>query len=418
MECSRCQTSNRPDAKFCNQCGTSLASACPDCGTELPPDAQFCNACGRPVTGPQPVATPARLQQYIPPELLAKLESARTGGSMQGERRVVTMLFCDVAGSTAASGPLDPEDWAEIMNCAFQHLITPVYRHEGTLARLMGDAVLGFFGPPIAHEDDPQRAVLAGLEIIRGIRPYSAQVRDNWGLDFNVRVGINTGLVVVEEVGSDLRVEYTALGDAVNLAARMEQIAEPGTVQITEDTHKLIAPLFEFEDLGGLRVKGKDEPVPAYRVLRQKAQPGRLRGLDAKGIGSPLVGRSAELEAVNGRVERLSNGQGGVVFVIGEAGLGKSRMMDEVRRHSGETNGRTPSQWLQGHTLSFGQKISYWPFQDILRQKAGITENDSETETWHKLESSVSALFGERSAEVLPYLASLLSLARIHRRTA
>ena len=296
------------------------------------------------------------------------------------------------------------------MNGAFQHLIAPVYRYEGTLARLMGDAILSFFGAPIAHEDDPQRAVLAGLEIIRGMRSYGKQVRDKWGLDFNVRVGINTGLVVVGEVGSDLRVEYTALGDAVNMAARMEQKAEPGTVQITQDTHKLIAPLFEFEDLGGLQVKGKDEPVPAYRVLGQKAQPGRLRGLEEKGIDSPLVGRTPEFEAVTSCVERLSNGQGGIVLVIGEAGLGKSRLMSEVLRHSRDTNGRTPPQWLEGHTLSFGQTISYWPFQEILRQNAGITENDSETGTWDKLESSVGALFGERSAEVLPYLASLLSL--------
>ena len=162
---------------------------------------------------------------------------------MQGERRTVTMLFCDVQGSTAAAEKLDPEEWAEIINGAFEHLIEPVYRYEGTLARLMGDAILAFFGAPIAHEDDPQRAVMAGLEIIEGIAPYREEVKSKWGLDFDVRIGINTGLVVVGEVGSDLRVEYTALGDAINLAARMEQTARPGTVQISGDTHRLIAPL-------------------------------------------------------------------------------------------------------------------------------------------------------------------------------
>ena len=153
-----------------------------------------------------------KLLQYIPKELLDKLESARAGQTMAGERRVVTILFCDVKGSTAAAEKIDPEDWAEIMNSAFEHLIAPVYRYEGTLARLMGDAILAFFGAPIAHEDDPERAVLAGLGIVEGIEPYREQVRERWDLDFNVRIGINTGLVVVGEVGSDRLLEYTGMG--------------------------------------------------------------------------------------------------------------------------------------------------------------------------------------------------------------
>ncbi len=151
---------------------------------------------------------------------------------MPGDRRVATMLFCDVAGSTAAADRLDLEEWAETINGVFEYLTGPVYRYEGTLARLMGDAVLAFFGAPIAHDDDPQRAVLAGLDMVQGIRLYREEVKRKWRLDFQVRVGINTGLVVVGEVGSDLRVEYTAMGDAINLAARMEQTAQPDTVQI------------------------------------------------------------------------------------------------------------------------------------------------------------------------------------------
>ena len=240
MICVKCNTANPDGAKFCMSCGAPLGVACANCGAELPSEAQFCFACGQkigaPVAAPEP-AEAARIEQYIPAELLAKLESARTRGGMQGERRVVTMLFCDVKGSTAAAEKLDPEEWADIMNGAFEHLISPVYAYEGTLARLMGDAILAFFGAPIAHEDDPQRAVLAGLEILAAIEPYKQEIKSKWGFDFDVRVGINTGLVVVGEVGSDLRVEYTALGDAVNLAARMEQTAEPGTVQISEQTH-------------------------------------------------------------------------------------------------------------------------------------------------------------------------------------
>ena len=223
-------------------------------------------------------ASRARLEQYIPKELLDKLEGARRSGAGSGERRVVTMLFCDVTGSTSAAESLDPEEWAEIMNGAFEHLISPIYRYEGTVARLMGDAILAFFGAPIAHEDDPQRAVLAGLNIVNGIRGYQDEVKSRWGLDFGVRVGINTGLVVVGEVGSDLRVEYTAMGDAINLAARMEQTAPTGTVQVSSETHNLIAPLFEFEAGDEIEVKGKAEPVVAYRVLGEKDEPGSLRG--------------------------------------------------------------------------------------------------------------------------------------------
>ena len=197
----------------------------------------------RPAIAPPSPAPPAepvttqvasQLAQFIPRELMAKLDAARASGEMVGERRVVTMLFCDVKGSTAAAEQLDPEDWGEIINGAFEHMIKPVYKYEGTLARLMGDAILAFFGAPIAHEDDPQRAVLAGLDIVAGINPYREQVKQKWNIDFNVRVGINTGLVVVGAVGSDLRMEYTALGDAINLAARMDQTTAPRTVQIAQ----------------------------------------------------------------------------------------------------------------------------------------------------------------------------------------
>jgi len=195
--------------------------------------------------------------------LLSKLETARATRSMAGERRIVTVLFCDVKGSTGLAEMLDPEEWADIMNDAFKFLIEPIYRYEGTLARLMGDAILAFFGAPIGHENDPQRAVLAGLDIVEGMKTYREQIRKERGFDLNVRIGINTGLVVVGEVGSDLRVEYTAMGDAVNVAARMEQTAEPGTVQISASTYKSVSNLFEFAPLGEIEIKGKAEPLTA-----------------------------------------------------------------------------------------------------------------------------------------------------------
>ena len=294
-----------------------------NCGTSLALTVQSTGAQEGEVK-PQP------LDKFIPRELMRKLEAARAHDAMVGERRVITMLFCDVKGSTAAAEKLDPEVWTDIINGVFEYMIRPIYKYEGLVPRLMGDAILAFFGAPIAQEDDPQRAVLAGLEIQEGIREYAEEVRLKHGVKFGLRVGINTGLVVVGEIGSDLRMEYTAIGDAINLAARMEQTAAVGTIQISEETYKLVAPFFEFEPLGEVEVKGKTAPIKTYSVLGVKATPGQLRGL--VGLSSPLVGREAQLALLNEQLEQLAQGAGAVIVVMGEAGLGKSSLIAELKK--------------------------------------------------------------------------------------
>jgi class 3 adenylate cyclase/tetratricopeptide (TPR) repeat protein len=347
----------------------------------------------------------AGLQQKL--SALEKGEPASL--ALAGERRVLTVLFCDVKGSTAMAEKLDPEEWADIMKHAFAYLIPPVTHHDGIVARLMGDALLAFFGAPTAHEDDPQRAVRAGLEIVEGITGYREQLQRERGLDFNVRVGVNTGLVFVGAIGADRRVEYTAVGDTMNLAARMEQTARPGSVQITEQTFKLVEPWFEFEPLGGIQVKGKREPVLAYRVLRVKARPGRGRGLEGHGLSAPLVGRDQELERIEACVQHLyEREEGGIVGIIGEAGLGKSRLVAEAKFFA--SSKRSSVLWLEAQALSFGQTISYWPFQQILRGWAGISEEDDTDTSLTKLESCVRGLYGEETTDYLPYLANLLAL--------
>jgi len=322
------------------------------------------------------------------------------------ERRIVTILFCDVTGSTAMAERLDPEEWTSIMNSAFKLLTESVDRFGGTVARLMGDAILAFFGAPTAHEDDPQRAVSAGLAMLESIQPLREELLRERGLDFNVRVGINTGLAVVGNVGSEEHGEFTAMGDAVNLAARMEQTAKPGTLQITESTFKLVEAQFESRPLGSIAVKGKDELIVAYQVVTRKDKPGQVRGLTSHGLVSPLVGRETEYMAAKAALERLLDGEGGIIYIIGEAGIGKSRLLSEISRDVMAEN----ITWLEGHTLSYGQTISYWPFQEILWRYVGITEEDSEAKAWGKLESHVSALFPDDAVEILPYLASLLSM--------
>ena len=393
---------------------------CLGCGTTNPTGARFCLNCGQELGQPGTERSPTRLQQYIPKELLAKLEAAQVSGGMQGERRIVTMLFCDVSGSTAAAGKLDPEEWAEIINGAFDYLIAPVYRYEGTVARLMGDAILAFFGAPIAHEDDPQRAVLAGLDIIQGIGPYRRQVKGRWGLDFQVRVDINTGLVVVGEVGSDLRVEYTALGDAINLAARMEQTAQPGTVQVATDTYKLVAPLFEFEDLGGIEVKGKDEPVQAYRALSAKTEPGSLRGIE--GLDAPLIGREVEMGRLREIIAELRQGRGQIVSLMGDAGLGKSRLITELRHAlssegllrlagaASSSDAEAQIGWYEGRCVSFEGSTPYGPFVNLFSGYFGFRPEQSDPERYDIVATQISKLLPDQMEEVAPFVASMMGI--------
>jgi ABC-type oligopeptide transport system substrate-binding subunit/class 3 adenylate cyclase len=333
-----------------------------------------------------------------------------TRGQVSQERRTVTILFSDVKGSTSMASDMDPEEWTEIMEGAFELLITPVYRYEGTVARLMGDAILAFFGAPIAHEDDPERACRAALEITAQAQRYGAKLARERGIaGFDVRVGINTGLVLVGEVGSDLCVEYTAMGDAVNLAARMESAAEPGTILITEDTHKLIVPLFDTEPLGSIEVKGKTAPVPVYRVLAAKIVPYKPRGV--AGLESPLVGRTAESEVLSEALQRLQAGVGGIVTIIGEAGIGKSRLVAEMRV-SGALHFESTLhlRWVEGRCLSYGASISYLLWLDVLRGLLGVMAEDQPQDVRAALEEWVWALCPERFDEVYPYLCRTMSL--------
>ncbi|MFN2189161.1 MAG: ATP-binding protein, partial [Candidatus Promineifilaceae bacterium] len=272
---------------------------------------------------------------------------------------------------------------------------------------LMGDGILAFFGAPLAHEDDPQRAVLAGLDIIGAISPYRQKIRREWGIDINVRIGINTGLVVVGAVGSDLRMEYTALGDAINLAARMEQTAEPGSVQIAYDTYKIVKPLFEFEELGGIEVKGKEEPVLAYRVLARKASAGRVRGIE--GLYAELVGRESELRSLQRVVGDLKQGVGRIVCVLGEAGLGKSRLISEARNYFAQLPG-DDSSWYETSSLSYESNQAYGLVQRLIRKLADIGYDDAPKMTQKKLSSLTEFLPEENREPALQLLETLFGL--------
>ena len=302
---------------------------------------------------------------------------------------------------------LDPEDWAEIMNSAFDFLTTPIVRYGGTVARLMGDAVLAFFGAPSAHEDDPLRAVLAGLDIVDGIKSFRQQVSAEYDLDFNVRVGVNTGIVVVGEMGTALAGEYTAMGDAVNLAARMEQTALPGTIQITDETYRLVAPWVEVETLGGIKIKGKKDPIATYRVTGRKSQPSRVRGI--AGLNSPLVGRAKEFEKLRTVLEDLMEGHGLILALIGEAGLGKTRLIEELHANL-EGSSKSSIQWIEARGISYESTRPYGLFIQALRQVCNIKENDSVEVVRRKVAESFSNLNLDQQSGITRTIELLLSI--------
>ena len=281
------------------------------------------------------------------------------------ERRIVTVLFCDIVGSTSMASDVDAEDWAEVVREVFPLMIDPVEHHGGTIARLMGDGALAIFGAPTAREDDPQRAILAALEIQDGMAKHRDRLRREYGCDIDVRVGINSGTVVTGEFGSQAAREYTALGDTVNIAARMEQTAEPGSVQITAETYRLALPYFDFQPLGLVEVKGKPEGVEAYRVLRRLSGVGRQRGL--RDFAGPLVGRDRELGLLRYWLNELDAGRGGVVAVIAEAGLGKSRLIEELRRDWLEDREHQEGSWIEDQLVSFEETT---PYGMVLRRLA------------------------------------------------
>ena len=320
MNCPRCQMANPEGAKFCLNCGNQL-------------EAQV---------------------------------------RVDGERKYVTVLFADVVDSTGLGERLDPEQVAEIMNGAFAFLNASVKKYDGTIARLLGDAILAFFGAPVAHEDDAERAVRAGLDIQAAAREYAKAVKLDYGVDFDVRVGINTGLAVLAAVGDEIRTEYTAMGDTTNVAARLQSAASPGTVLISADTYHLVKQLFELRPRGGAMVKGKSQPIVTYEVLAPRAVPGKVRGLE--GLTSPLVGRAAEFERVNDKLNEVREGRGAFVAVIGEAGLGKSRLLAEI---SESAKSGPQVAWLEGRALSYGQAVTYYPWRQVIREAIGAQDGEA-----------------------------------------
>jgi class 3 adenylate cyclase len=411
MKCPNCSYENAAGARFCENCGKPLDSTCPNCGKPITPGVKFCRSCGFSLENAvAPASRLADLRNAAPNGLQEKMRTA--GARMAGECKLVTVLFTDIVGSTALAETLDPEVWGEIVTGAHKCVSEAIYRYEGTIAQLLGDGVLAFFGAPLAHEDDAERAIRAALDILASINKYAAKLHANHRVDdFQMRVGLNSGLVVVGNVGSDLHMEYLAVGDTVNLAARMQSAADPNTVLISEHTHRLAAKLFDYEDRGKIAVKGKSERVQVYRVAGERAS-GAVRTRGVEGLDSPLVGREREMQTLQTCLEELLRGRGQIISGMGEAGLGKSRLMAEARKLN-LAKVSEPSQdlhWLEGRSLSYETTTPYAPFVDLFTQYFDVRADATDADKYQKIQARLAELLPERVAEIAPFIATLLGI--------
>ena len=282
--CPRCNHQNRADAQFCRECGARLETSCPVCGAPIEPRSNFCDRCGATLSAAgRIVPERSRFQSpgsYTPKHLAEKILTSRS--ALVGERKQVTVLFADVSGFTSLSEHQDPEDVHRFMNRAFELMLAEVHRYEGTVNQFLGDGIMALFGAPIAHEDHAQRATHAALGLRKVLEAYHDELQETRGIGFRVRQGLNSGLVVVGSIGSDLRMDYTAVGDTTNVAARLQQTADPGRIVLSDTTHRLVDDYFHTRPLGELVVKGKTEPVGAWELIGARAARTRLE-IEAEG---------------------------------------------------------------------------------------------------------------------------------------
>jgi class 3 adenylate cyclase/tetratricopeptide (TPR) repeat protein len=368
MTCPRCRTTNRAAAAFCRQCGERLPSACAGCGRALQPGDRFCDGCGAPVAerGPKRSRV-AKLRRHFPGNLARKLAGA---GPLEGERKAVSVLFCDIANSMALAERLGPEQMHALLNDFFALALTEVHAYEGTINQFLGDGFMALFGAPIAQEEHERLAVLAALGIQRAVARREQDLVERHGAGLLLRVGINTGPVVVGKIGDSTRVDYTAVGDTTNLAARLQQAAEPGTILVSDAVAARVADAVVLEPVGALGIKGKSQPIRAHRVVgRLPHRPGAPE--HGRGTLSPFVGREREMAVLHAAFTDAGRGAGRVVTVVGEAGTGKSRLVAEARLATADVT------FLEGRCLSYGSLVPYLPFLDILRELCGLAEGDA-----------------------------------------
>jgi class 3 adenylate cyclase/tetratricopeptide (TPR) repeat protein len=403
MKCPRCHYENPPGSNFCLGCGTRLSATCGACGNDLPAGSRFCNKCGRPVSGES--AEQAHFgspESYTPKHLAEKIFTSKS--ALEGERKQVTVLFADLKGSMELLADRDPEDARKILDPVLERMMEAVHRYEGTVNQVMGDGIMALFGAPIAHEDHAVRACYAALRMQAEVTRYADEAQRDGRMPPQIRVGLNSGEVVVRSIGSDLRMDYTAVGQTTHLAARMEQIARAGSTLMTAATLSLAEGWVQVKPLGAVQIKGLETPTEIHELVGAGAARSRLQAALARGL-SRFVGRDAELDALRAALDKAAAGHGQVVATVGEPGVGKSRLFWEFT-HSHRIHG-----WfvLESGAVSYGRAAPYLPVIELLKAYFHILDRDDHREIREKITGKLLTL--DRALEaLLPALLALLDV--------
>jgi len=403
IACTKCQQQNPDGARFCNACAAPLDVVCPACRHVNPPRSRFCNGCAAALVSaprtPQPrFSSP---QAYTPPHLAEKILTSRS--ALEGERKQVTVLFADVVGFSTLSERLDPEAVHSIMDGCFELLTRAVHRYEGTINQFTGDGIMALFGAPVTHEDHAIRALQAALAIQTDLAGYGDAVQRRFALPFQMRIGINTGTVVVGRIGDNLRMDYTAQGDTTNLAARLQQMAPPGAIWVGESSYRLASAAFEWRPIGPILVKGRDTPAPTHELVGRRPARSRFDVQAQRGL-TRFVGRDLEFQQLLSCWTLAKQGRGQVVSVVGEAGLGKSRLIHEFKDRLSREGGL----YLEGSCFAYGESVSYLPFIEVVKTFCGLEGLSQEAEAKRQIDGRLASLTLDPAA-VTPYLQNLLA---------
>ena len=401
MRCPRCQYENSTGMKFCGQCAAPLASTCPSCGAVNPPENKFCGQCAAPLRM-TPTTKFAAPDSYTPKHLVEKILTSKA--ALEGERKQVTVLFADLKGSMELLSDRDPEEARKLLDPVLERMMEAVHRYEGTVNQVMGDGIMALFGAPLAHEDHAVRACYAALRMQEAVARYAESAQRELGVRIRIRVGLNSGEVVVRAIGSDLHMDYTAVGQITHLAARMEQLADPGSTLLTPETLALAEGFVQVTSLGPMAVKGLPGPVEVYQLLGISALRSRLQAAAARGL-SPFVGRDHEMEQLHRAVDQARQGRGQVVAIVGEPGVGKSRLTFELT-HSHRVEG-----WLvlEAGASSHGKATSYLPLTTLLRSYFKLGERDTYEDMRSRISARLSSL-GESLWPAAPAFEALLGV--------
>ena len=398
MKCPRCQVENDAAARFCEDCGARLEAACPRCGTPVTPGKKFCRSCGAALTA-EPAGRFASPDSYTPKHLAERILTSKA--ALEGERKQVTVLFADLKGSMELLADRDPEEARKILDPVLELMMEAVHRYEGTVNQVMGDGIMALFGAPIAHEDHAARACYAALRMQEALQRYGEESRRAVGLPVSVRVGLNSGEVVVRSVGSDLRMDYTAVGQTVHLAARMEQAAMPGSILISANTLRMAEGLVAVRSVGSIPIKGLADPVEAYVLTGVGQARTRLQAAAIRGL-TRFVGRDAEIEHLSRLLGLAAASHGQVAAVVGEAGVGKSRLVSEFTHFHRVQECLV----LEAASVSYGKATGYLPVIELLKSYFQIGDRDHHREMRDKVLGRLLRL--DRALE--PLLAPLLAL--------